>query len=289
MSHKIHAKKITLFLIDGIPEGRQSCELSNWTGKALRIPKIMIKESSDRKELQNPGVYLLFGKSIEQQDKDMVYIGESEVLYDRIRQHISTKEFWNEVVVIISKDENLNKAHIKYLEYRIHELAKSSKRYIIDNSQAPTLSSISEADKAEMEEFLENIQLLINTMGYKVFAELKDQIEVPKTNIYHIKAARGAEAKGQPTQEGFVVFKDSIMASETVRSIPPWIENLRNKLLSDEIVIPDKNGNYLFTTNHLFNSPSASAAVIMGRSANGLKEWKNSKGLNLGDVESSEI
>lgn len=286
MSHKIHAKKITLFLIDGIPEGRQSCELSNWTGKALRIPRIMIKESSDRKELLSPGVYLLFGKSIEQPDKDMVYIGESEILFDRLRQHAGTKEFWNEAVVIFSKDENLNKAHIKYLEYRMHELAKKSKRYIIENSQEPTRSAISEADNAEMEEFLENIQLLINTMGYKVFTELKEEIEVSKSNIYHIKAARGAEAKGQPTQEGFVVFKNSIMTSETVPSMPSWVESIRNQLISDGIVKTDNNGNYIFISNHLFNSPSSAAAAVMGRSANGLKEWKNKDGISLGESES---
>lgn len=285
MNHKIHPKKITLFLIDGVPEGRQSCELYNWTGKAIKIPKVMIKESIDRKELLNPGVYLLFGKSIEQPDKDMVYIGESEVLFDRLKQHVGTKEFWNEAVVIFSQGESLNKAHIKYLEYRMYDLALKSKRYIIENQQEPTRSSISEADTASLEEFLENIQLIINTMGYKVFTELKDEIEVPKSNIYHIKAARGAEGKGQPTQEGFVVFKNSIMTSETVPSMPPWVEKLRNQLISEEIVKPDNNGNFLFVTNYLFNSPSASAAVIMGRSANGLKEWKNKDGISLGDSE----
>jgi len=285
MSQKIHAKKITLFLIDGIPQGRQSCELSNWTGKALRIPKIMIKESTDRIELLNPGVYMLFGKSIEQPDKDMVYIGESEVLYERLKQHASTKEFWNEAVVIFSKDENLNKAHIKYLEYRMYELAKKSKRYIVDNSQEPTRSSISEADKAEMEEFLENIELLINTMGYKVFHELISEIEIQKSNIFHIKAARGAEAKGQPTQEGFVVFKNSIMSSETVPSMPQWIENIRSQLITEEIVKKDENENYIFVINHLFNSASSAAATVMGRSANGLKEWKSNSGVSLGESE----
>lgn len=282
MSHKIHPKAISLFLIDGIPEGRQTCELLNWTGKALKIPRIMIKESIDRKELLSPGVYLLFGKSIEQPDKDMVYIGESETLLDRLRQHAASKEFWNEVVVIVG---NLNKAHIKYLEYRMYELARKAKRYIIDNSQEPTRSMISESDQAVMEEFLENIQLLINTMGYKVFTELKDEIDVSKSNIFHLKAARGAEAKGQPTQEGFVVFKNSIMTAETVPSMPSWVKGIRDQLISEEIVKPTNDGNYLFITNYLFNSPSASAAVIMGRSANGLREWKNNNGTSLGDSE----
>ncbi len=58
-------KTIKLFLIDGEPNGRITGELSNWTGKAYKIPRIKIKDSNDREELQNPGVYLLFGKNEE--------------------------------------------------------------------------------------------------------------------------------------------------------------------------------------------------------------------------------
>jgi len=289
MSYKIHPKKITLFLIDGLPEGRQSCELSNWTGKALKIPKIMIKESVDRTELQNPGVYLLFGKSIDHENKDMVYIGESEVLYDRLKQHVSQKEFWNEAVAIFSKDENMNKAHIKYLEHRMYELAKDSNRYMIDNFNSPTQSSISEPDKAEMEEFLDNIKLIINTMGYKVFSTINNELTIGKTEHYLIKAARGADAKGSPTPEGFVVFKGSIIATETVPSMPSWIENIRQQIIEDGTITTDKGENLVFSTEYLFNSPSAAAAVIMGRSANGLKEWKNLNGICLAEVESTEV
>jgi len=288
MNKKLYPKKITIFLIDGLPEGRIACELSNWTGKSLKIPKIMLKDSSDRIELQNPGVYFLFGKSLEHENKDMVYIGESEILFDRIKNHIATKEFWNEVVVVFSKDDNLNKAHVKYLEYKLYELAKNNGRYLIENSNVPKMPSISEADKAEMEEFTDNILLLIKSMGYKLFTEIEDQLEITKTSYYYIDSARNAKAKGQPTQEGFIVYKDSQMASETVPSIPKWIENIRTQLIEDKVVI-NENGNLKFTHNHLFNSPSASAAVIMGRSANGLKEWKNKDGISLGEVESSEI
>ena len=109
-----YAKTIKIFLIDGDPNGRMSCELSNWTGKAFKIPRIKIKECVDRKELVSTGIYLLFGKS--EDNIDQVYIGEAESILKRLNQHLTQKDFWNETIVFISKDENLNKAHIKYIE-----------------------------------------------------------------------------------------------------------------------------------------------------------------------------
>ena len=149
-------KTIKIFLIDAEPNGRMSCELSNWSGKAYKIPRIKIKDCSDRDDLTNTGVYLLFGK--DDTGKDQVYIGEAESILKRLNQQLTQKDFWNEAIVFISKDENLNKAHIKYLENRLHEIAKSVNRYTVDNSIVPTQSSISESDRAEMEEFIEYIK-----------------------------------------------------------------------------------------------------------------------------------
>lgn len=115
-------KTIKIFLIDGDPNGRMSCELSNWTGKAYKIPRIKIKDCIDRKDLMSTGIYLLLGKNDD--NKDLVYIGEAENVFTRLNQHLSSKDFWNEAIVFTSKDENLNKAHIKYLENRLHEIAK---------------------------------------------------------------------------------------------------------------------------------------------------------------------
>ncbi len=170
---KNFGKTIKIFLVDGEPNGRMTCELSNWTGKALKIPRKKIKESSDRPELENTGIYILFGKSDKSENKELAYIGEAEGIYKRLNQHLSAKDFWNEALVFVSKDENLNKAHIKYLESRLHEIALKVNRYDLENGNLPPRSSISESDKAEMEEFLENIRLLVNSLGYKIFEELR--------------------------------------------------------------------------------------------------------------------
>ena len=121
-----YGKTIKLFLMDADPEGRMVCELSNWNGKAYRIPRGKVKDCSDRLDLKGTSVYLLFGRAESSTAKPKAYIGEAENAYSRLVQHVSEKEFWNESVVFISKDENLNKAHIKYLESRLYEIATSA-------------------------------------------------------------------------------------------------------------------------------------------------------------------
>ncbi|NOR45840.1 MAG: DUF4357 domain-containing protein [Candidatus Delongbacteria bacterium] len=278
-------KKITIFLIDGDPNGRMSCELSNWTGKAYRIPRIKIKESTDRKDLESTGVYLLFGR--QEELKDQVYIGEAESIIKRLNQHMNQKDFWHEAIVFISKDENLNKAHIKYLENRLFEIATSANRYQIENNVTPTQSSISEPDRAEMEEFIENVRMLTNTLGHKVFDNKREVSLKKKKEIFFIQAARNADSQGEPSSEGFVVFKGSKIASTTVASFPDSLKKYRDGLL-DKGIVKQKGSNFELTEDYIFGSPSTAAAIVMGRNANGLKEWKLSNGKSLKEFEADK-
>lgn len=277
-------KTIKIFLIDGDPNGRMSCELSNWSGKAYKIPRIKVKDCADRDDLANTGVYLLFGKDDE--GKDQVYIGEAESILKRLNQQLTSKDFWNETIVFISKDDNLNKAHIKYLENRLHEIAKGANRYKVDNSIIPTQSSISESDRAEMEEFIEYIKLMVNTLGHKVFDEKREFKAKQKQATFFIKAARGADGQGEPTSDGFVVFKGSKAATSIVNSMSPSAIQFRKKLIDEGLLI--ERGDFLeFTDDYIFSSPSTAAAIVMGRNANGLIEWKSKEGRTLKEFESN--
>ncbi len=278
-------KTIKIFLIDGDPNGRMSCELSNWTGKAYKIPRIKIKECTDRDDLMNTGVYLLFGR--DEEGKDLVYIGEAESIYKRLTQHLNQKDFWNETIVFISKDDNLNKAHIKYLENRLHDIAHIAKRYKLENSVIPTQSSISESDRAEMEEFIENIKMLVNTLGHKVFDEKRESKPKQKHEIFSIKAARGADGQGEPSSDGFVVLKGSKAAGTIVNSMTQNFITLRQKLINEGVLV-NKGEYYEFSDDYIFSSPSTAAVMVMGRNANGLTEWKQKDGKTLKEFENNE-
>lgn len=278
-------KTIKIFLIDGDPNGRMSCELSNWSGKAYKIPRIKIKDCTDRDDLTSTGVYLLFGK--DEEGKDQVYIGEAESILRRLFQQLTSKDFWNEAIVFISKDENLNKAHIKYLENRLHDIAKAANRYKIDNFIIPTQSSISESDRAEMEEFIEYIKMLVNTLGHKVFDEKREFKPKQKQETFFIKAARGADGQGEPTSDGFVVFKNSKAAGSIVNSMTSNFITYRQKLIEDGVLV-DKGEYFEFSDDYIFSSPSTAAVMVMGRNANGLTEWKNKEGKTLKEFETND-
>lgn len=278
------SKTIKIFLLDGDPNGRLTCELSNWTGKAYKIPRNKIKDCIDRDDLTSTGVYLLFGK--DEEGNELVYIGEGEEILKRIIQHLPQKDFWHETIVFVNKDENLNKAHIKYLENRLYDIAKFASRYKILNTTIPTRSSISESDKAEMEEYLENIKLLVNTLGHKVFEEKRETAtkQIIQQETFLIKSVRGADAQGKPTSDGFVVFKGSKAAITTVPSITSSFVKLRQKLIDDNLLRKNEEC-FEFSEDYVFSSPSTAAVIVMGRNANGLEEWKMSNGITLRDFE----
>lgn len=275
------SKTIQMYIFDGNPNGRIMCELSNWNGRVYKISRNEISEFAKRIDAENTGVYFLFGKDDE--NNDTIYIGEAEKILTRLRQHLKDANYWNDCIAVISKDNLLNKAHVKYLENKFYLMAQESGRAIIVNSTIPTCSSISEYDQAMLEEFMSNAKLLVNTLGYKVFESLEETAIKQNQNelIFQINAARGAQAKGIIVTDGFAVFKDSIISSTTTPSMSPALQKLRNKLLEEKIV----DSNFTFTKNYIFTSPSLAASIVMGRNANGRTEWKTTDHKNIKDFE----
>lgn len=288
----VRGKSLKLFLMDGSPNGRWMCELSNWTGKAYKIPRTSYKKSLDRKDLRNPSVYFLFGYD-DDSGKPLVYIGETEDAIQRLGEHIKNekKDYWVEAVVFISKDDHLNKAHIKYLESRFYEIAKSVDRYEVMNSTQPKRSTVSEAEQSEMEEFIDNAKIVVATLGHKVFEPLIPTVE--KVNVVddesiseylYIKTNKGLSATGVESPEGFIVLKDStINDSFSEKSLSQNIIKMRKKYLSDGTVV-----NNIFIKDTLFSSSSAAADFVFGYSASGPKSWKNNKGQSLRELNEQE-
>lgn len=272
-------------IFDGNPNGRIMCELSNWNGRVYKVSRNEISEFAQRIDSEHTGIYFLFGK--DENNMDTIYIGEAEKICTRLKQHIQDADYWSECIAVISKDNFLNKAHVKYLENKFFLMAQSAGRFTVLNNTIPTCSSISEYDEVMLEEFISNAKLLVNTLGYKVFDSIADSaIKQENDQIYFfINAARGATAKGVIVSDGFAVLKGSIIASSTVPSMPASLLQLRNSLIDKKIV--DQNN--IFTRDHIFTSPSLAAAIVMGRNANGRIEWKTENHKTIKDIEENNI
>lgn len=279
------AKSIRLFLMDGDASGRWKCELSNWTGLAFRIPRTMIQKSSGRTELTYTGVYFLIGHDDEQ--GDTVYIGETEGIIGRINEHIIKDKWqdWTECIAFVSKDDELNKAQVKYLESSLYELAQKAGRCRLQNMNHPTKSSLSEADEAEMLEYLENLRLLLGAMGQRFLEPPITKEEKHDGIVYHMSSTKlDYDAHGMVVSDGFVVLKGSRISNGIANSFRDnGYNKLREWLIASGIIV-----DRVFIKDYHFDSYSASSGVIQGYSSNGWIEWRTIDGKSLDEVMKSQ-
>lgn len=288
-----YGKSIELFLVNGTADSLITAELSNWNGKAIKIPRIEVA-ACNRDDITQAGVYFLFCK--EDDGSDSVYIGEAENVKERLVQHLrdhqaeKEKYYWTTAVVFIGRD--LNKALIRYLENRFVDIARICKRYTVLTKNTYRNTVMKESQIAVMEEFVDNVKILISTLGYKVLEPLNKPAtnkigdygtsEKEELNLYLERTIKGlgkVEADGVRTTEGFVVLQGSHIAAEDDDTIPSVLKEKRRKVsVADGVLQEDV----------LFSSPSYAAMFVIGKSANGLTSWKDGKGRSLKDIENGE-
>ena len=161
---------IKLFLTDGDPEGVRTAEISNWSGMAIAGPRKDLTTLLKRRELEGAGVYLLTGVDPES-DQDLLYVGESEALHQRLKDH-RKRDDWNHSVVFLSKDDNLTKSHLRFLEGELIRIARESGRSILLNS-ASSGSPLPESDSADMEVYLQKALQLLPVLGVDLLKSLE--------------------------------------------------------------------------------------------------------------------
>ena len=274
---------IKLFLPFGDAKSLRTAEISNWTGKAIAAPRTELDELLAREELEKAGVYILIGND-PQTNAARAYIGEAEVIRERLKQH-KTKEFWVSAIVFISKDENLTKAHVRYLENRLLAEAAQINRFTLDQNQAGG-SKLPESDREDMEVFLARIRQLLPVLGSDLLAPIAQPTAKLQPGGVLFCRIKGAVARGQRTANGFVVFKVSTAVLEERPSAEsyPYVVAQRKQLIADGTLI-NKDGFLVFTKDAEFSSPSAAAVVIHGGSANGLTAWKTEGGRSLKQLD----
>lgn len=275
-----YGKTIEMFLVDGDASGLVTAELSNWNGKAIKIPRTMVKECT-RDDIKGVGIYFLF---CEEDGHGAVYIGEAENVLERLNGHLrdyqSGKEtyYWTTAVVLIGRD--LNKALIRYLEDRIWSIINECGRLrnLTKNTYKKTV--LKESQIASMEEFIDNVKVLLSALGYRALTPMP---QADNDTIYlYCKSTKGTNAKGFASENGFTVLKGSTVSEDIV---PSFVEHgsgyyrLRCELEESGVI---KNG--VFEQDYEFRVPSAASAVALGRTSNGNVDWKTEDGIKLKDL-----
>lgn len=270
---------IQVFLPDGNPRSIKMAEITSRTVQAVLIPRAKLDEAAKRAELKNVGVYFLIGSS-DDDSKPILYVGEAEECLARLKQQNKQKDFWTIAIAVISKTQYFTKTHIKFLEAYCYSEAKKAGRYKLDNSSVPAVPHLSEATEADLIDNFGTIRILVATLGYPIFEQIK---KPQKKDILYCKG-KEAKAEGEYTEDGLIVFSGSTCILEEAKSAGPYVKNWRDQLVKDGVL--NKEGNlYRVTQDHIFSSPSKAAAVILGRTANGWIEWKYKDGRTLKEVK----
>lgn len=291
----MHGKLIRVFLPDATVAGIRHAEMANRTGQVVACPRNRLDELKGLHEANRPGVYFLFEARLGD-SKPMVYIGESENVAERLLAHDRKKDFWNDVVIFSSKDDNLGKSHVKYLESRLESLAKSAGRYRLENANTPPLASLSRAERETMEELIGDIRLFLGTLGYPILEPLIQPVPVSPRSMSTLPEAGAASAdefvfsvhklvaRGVRTDEGFVLKKGSTAAKNNSDSLNNKLAKLKEQLIADGRLVAEQD-HFVLTEDLLMSSSSYAAALIAGTARSGPQSWYAADGRSLKQLE----
>lgn len=287
MSAMSKGRTLKIFLVDGTPNGLLTAEVMNWTGHVITGPRTRLPELLQRPEINRTAVYFLVGPESGTGLGTQVYIGETDDAKARLVGHNRPedkggKDFWERVCVVTSKDANLTKGHIKYLESRLVTRAKQAGRCELMNGTDPEYDGLPEADRSDMEFFLEQIQTLLPVLGFDFLRVTPPRVVVaPGTTdapvvspIFAGDLPRfGITARGQERDGEFVVLKGSRTRLKW-EGVASGYDKLFNDLVAKGVLAPTSDGQHNeFTQDYAFSSVSAAAAVVSGRTANGRMHW----------------
>lgn len=296
-------KQIKLFLADGTPGGLTTAEITNWTGHVLQAQRSDLAGLLKRDEAQRTGVYLLLGDDESAVGETRCYIGEADVVADRLRHHHRDKDFWDRVVVITSKDTNLTKSHGRYLESRLITLATQAGRVTLQNGTAPPVPALPEADTSDMDYFVGQLQIVLPVLGVNAIRVRPSKVsvsglaQVTESPLFHLRNAKaGVDARAQQVDGEFTMLEGSVViaswhgigkAASTMKAYASYRAQ-HEQLLADAAIVID-SGAARLTRDVVFSSPSTAGAVALGRSCNGRREWISPDGQSFGEWESRGV
>jgi hypothetical protein len=288
-------RSVRLYLVDGTSTGIVTAEIMNWTGHALSAPRIRLEDATRRDELKRTGVYILISDTIEH-ELPIAYVGETDHIAKRLNAHAkdNKKDFWTRFVAFTSKDMNLTKAHVKYLESQLIELLYQAKKCKVDNDNTPKFDRLPEADIADMDRYLDEIQLILPVLGIDIFRKTRIPALAShdETTVLFklVNTNKRIDAKAVETDGIFVVLKGSKGSLHKTGSFQAGIKDMRDRGLEAGRIHAIDDAQFELMDDFEFSSPSAAAVFLYGTSRNGRTDWiVDGTGVNYGEWKNAKI
>ncbi|MBV7392781.1 GIY-YIG nuclease family protein [Mameliella sediminis] len=286
-------RSLELYFVDGRPDGMLTAEVFNWTGHILRIPRTRLADGLRRAQCQQTGVYLLIGSN---DQGPLAYIGEAENVAKRIPDHDTSKEWWDEVVIVTTAGDALHKAHAKYLESRLVELATSAGNAHLMNGNVPPRSSLNEAATANMETFVETVLMVLPAIRVDLFETVRRPAKPASgdpaegAERFHVQHAKGWQAKIDLIDGEFVMLAGAKL--RPTDDIPPSLTSVSKKRrrLSETGALTSSADHDVLLENVAFKSPSGASDFVIGQATSGLELLIHDKtGLKYRQWEETEL
>lgn len=280
-------KTIQIFLPGGDPRGIRIAEITTRIVQVIEVPRSLLSDFLKMPESTQVAVYFLFGTADD--GGPMVYIGQTGDLRARLASHNQKKDFWERALVLVSRTNSLTQTHALFLEWYCIQAARKAGRYADDNANAGTRPHTPAPLEADCHEIFETGSALLATLGYPAFDPVAASNALQKRDALFVCKSAGIDGKGIYTTEGFVVLKGSVGRRANVPSIAGRSDARFRQRLVEEGVMREEGETVVFTKDYLFGSPSMAIIALLGRSANGWKEWKNAEGKSLDEVKRAGV
>jgi hypothetical protein len=274
------SRSVRLFLADGVPQGVVVADVGNWSGKVLSAPRGRVLDLLKRSEASRTGVYILIGPNPDRPGGSLAYIGEADDIAARMRTHLRSehKDFFDRLIIIVSSDGNLTKAHVRYIESQLIRLTREAGSIALTNDTLPDFQRLPEADIADMDYFVAQLRLVLPILGFDPFRGPRGHagsIPIAVNDVVFTFSTAGASAIAREADDGFIVLAGSTARRGATETFPAGYRALRDQLVADGRLVHDPTaGLYRFTSDTVFASPSAAASIVAARSASGPLEWK---------------
>lgn len=284
--HHGSAFTLQIHVPSGQPDGLRILEKDNWTGRAVAFPRSAMREARETDELRGTGVYVLRGPDPDREGLYCIYIGESDDVQGRLGQHTG-KEFWTEAVGFTSKDDNLNKAHVLYLEARLAQLAAEAGRAELDNRAELNVDKFvrSRADRVTAESFLENALICLQALGIHEFQPISRSIssddDAYGEPVFTFRRGK-VTARGIDIPGGFGVLAGSLARiSDAATFKGTSAERLRDDLIAQGVLEQAEEALLKFTHDYLFKSAGIAGTICYGTYGPDRTSWIGPDGRTL--------
>lgn len=269
-----HGKTIRLFLAEDEMDGLVQASISGRICIGYQIPREEIPNCKKIKDLNQTGVYFLFGK-------EEIYVGQAAQrkngcgLSQRLMEHDSPKEsYWTYAVALTATDDSLNPMMIWYLENWFYERAKEVGTYTLHNANTPNPGKVTMAEEAALQEYVDDALLLVKVLGYRAFDQEKKSSSTAPGGVKVSLSGSAAHADGIFTaDQKIIILKGSTISEKTSPSFPEGAQKKRDDLLRDGTIV----GNH-FVKDSTPEAVSTAASIILERSVNGWTVWKTAGG-----------